>query len=263
MKLTFLGTGTSNGIPVIGCACPVCCSDDPHDKRTRTSALLSTDGRHLLIDASPELRLQAVAVGLRQIDAVLFTHPHADHVAGFDDLRRFNYLNQASLPVYTDELTAGILRERFAYAFENPFPFFGGKPDLDMHVFNGPFEAQGIPVTPFQVGHGSWTVNGFRFGDLVYLTDAKVIPEAAMETMRGARLLVINALRHAPHPVHLSLDEALAVIEEIGPERAYIVHLSHEMGKHAEVSAELPPGVELAYDGLTVALDGGGDDRVS
>jgi len=255
MKLTFLGTGTSNGIPVIGCDCPVCTSADPHDKRTRTSALVEVDDTRVLIDASPELRLQAVAAGLKRVDAVLFTHPHADHVAGFDDLRRFNLINQARLPVYTDELTAGNLRQRFAYAFEHPFPFFGGKPDLDMHIFDGPFDVLGVPVMPFQVGHGGWTVNGFRFGDLVYLTDAKTIPETALDAMHGARLLVINALRRDPHPVHLSLYEALAVIEEIGPERAYIVHISHEMGRHADVSAELPPGVELAHDGLVVTLD--------
>lgn len=258
MKLTFLGTGTSNGIPVIGCHCSVCSSDDPRDRRTRTSAFLEVDGKTILIDTSPELRLQAVAAGLERIDAVLFTHPHADHVGGFDDLRRFNQINQAQLPVYTDALTAGNIRERFAYAFERPFPFFGGKPDLDLRVFDGPFEVLGIPVVPFQVGHGSWTVNGFRFGDLVYLTDAKDIPPAALDAMRGARTLVINALRRQPHPVHLSLDEALEVIAEIGPQRAYLVHISHEMGPHAAVNATLPDGVELAYDGLVVECAGHG-----
>jgi phosphoribosyl 1,2-cyclic phosphate phosphodiesterase len=256
MKLTFLGTGTSNGIPVIGCACHVCASADKHDKRTRTSAVIEIDGRRILIDASPELRLQAIAAGLDRVDAVLFTHPHADHVGGFDDLRRFNLINQARLPAFTDVMTADNLRVRYAYAFENPFPFFGGKPDLDLHIFQGPFDVLGVRVIPFQVGHGRWTVNGFRFGDLVYLTDAKVIPEESMEAMRGARLLVINALRRDPHPVHLSLYEALGVIAEIGPERAYIVHLSHEMGAHAEINAELPPGVELAHDGLVVTLSG-------
>jgi phosphoribosyl 1,2-cyclic phosphate phosphodiesterase len=254
MRLTFLGTGTSNGIPVIGCHCSVCTSDDPRDKRTRTSAVVEIDGRSILIDSATELRLQALAVGLERVDAVLFTHPHADHVGGFDDLRRFNQLNQARLPVYTDPLTAGLIRHRFGYAFERPFPFFGGKPDLDLHEFDGPFEVLGVPVTPFQVSHGSWTVNGFRFGDLVYLTDAKVIPLAAMDAMRGARVLVINALRRTPHPVHLSLGEALEVIAEICPERAYIVHISHELGSHADVSATLPVGVELAYDGQVVEI---------
>ncbi|MEZ4572724.1 MAG: MBL fold metallo-hydrolase [Thermomicrobiales bacterium] len=252
MKLTFLGTGTSNGIPVIGCTCRVCTSDDPRDKRTRTSAFVEIDGKRILIDTSPELRLQSLAVGLDRIDAVLFTHPHADHVGGFDDLRRFNQINQAKLPVYTDELTAGNILQRFGYAFEQPFPFFGGKPDLDLHIVEGEFDVLGIPVESFQVGHGRWIVNGFRFGDLVYLTDAKDIPEEAMAAMRGARHLVINALRRQPHPVHLSLDEALEVIDVIGPEQAYIVHISHDMGTHAEVSDELPAGVQLAYDGLSV-----------
>ncbi len=254
MKLTFLGTGTSNGIPVIGCSCSVCTSDDPRDWRTRTSAFVETRGKRILIDASPELRLQAVAVGLDRIDAVLFTHPHADHVGGFDDLRRYNQINQARLPVFTDHLTAGNLRERFAYAFEHPFPFFGGKPDLDLQVFDGPFDVLGVPVVPFQVGHGRWIVNGFRFDDLVYLTDAKEIPDESIEAMRGARVLIINALRQRPHPVHLSLDEALGVIDEIGPEEAYIVHISHEMGPHAPINASLPPGVQLAYDRLTVEV---------
>ena len=256
MKLTFLGTGTSNGIPVIGCGCPVCTSGDWRDKRSRTSAVIEADGRRILIDTAPELRLQAVAAGLDRIDAVLYTHLHADHVAGFDDLRRFNQINQAKIPVFADALTAASIRQRFSYAFEDPFPFYGGKPDLDLQIFDGPFEAVGVPIIPFQVGHGRWAVNGFRIGDLVYLTDAKLIPDEAMETMRGARLLVINALRRQPHPVHLSLDEALEVIADIGPEQAYIVHVSHEMGTHAEVSAMLPDGVAIATDGLVVTVSG-------
>jgi phosphoribosyl 1,2-cyclic phosphate phosphodiesterase len=252
MRLTFLGTGTSNGVPVIGCRCSVCTSIDPRDRRTRTSAVVEVDGKAILIDSATELRVQALAVGLERVDAVLFTHPHADHVGGFDDLRRFNQINQAKLPVYTDPVTAEIIRHRFGYAFERPFPFFGGKPDLELYEFNGPFDVLGVPVTPFQVGHGSWTVNGFRFGELVYLTDAKEIPAPALAAMRGANVLVINALRQTPHPVHLSLGEALAVIAETGPERAYIVHISHELGPHAAVSATLPDGVELAYDGQVV-----------
>jgi len=253
MRITFLGTGTSNGIPVIGCNCSVCTSPDLRDQRTRTSALVEADGRTLLIDTSPELRLQAVANRLSRIDAVLYTHAHADHVAGFDDLRSFNYLNQAPLDVYTDELTGVLLRERFAYAFENPFPFYGGKPDLRLHVFDGPFSAVGVEVVPFQVGHGRWTVTGFRFGPLVYLTDAKVVPPAAIDAMRGAEVLVINALRDDPHPVHLSIPEALEIIDEVRPRRAYLTHLSHDIS-HAELSARLPDNIQVAYDGLVVDL---------
>lgn len=255
MRLTFLGTGTSNGIPVIGCHCPVCTSRDPRDRRTRTSAVVHVDDKAILIDTSPELRLQAVANGLDRIDAVLYTHPHADHIGGFDDLRRFNQINQAKLDVYADRVTADNITERFGYAFERPFPFFGGKPDLNLHVFDGPFQVAGQRVRPFQATHGSWTVNGFRFGDdLVYLTDAKDIPPASIDAMRDTEVLVINALRQRPHPVHLSLDQALGVIEKVRPRRAYIVHISHEMGAHAAVSACLPDGVELAVDGLTVGI---------
>lgn len=253
MRITFLGTGTSNGIPVIGCTCQVCSSLDPRDKRTRSSALVESDGRTLLIDTSPELRLQARANDVSTVDAVLYTHAHADHVAGFDDLRSFNFINQSPLDVHADALTSALIRDRFSYAFENPFPFYGGKPDLNLHVFDGPFMAAGIEVIPFQVGHGRWTVTGFRFGPLVYLTDAKVVPPSAIDAMRGAEILVINALRDRPHPVHLSIPEAIEVIEEVRPRCAYLTHLSHDVG-HAELSARLPENVEVAYDGLLVEV---------
>jgi phosphoribosyl 1,2-cyclic phosphate phosphodiesterase len=253
MRITFLGTGTSNGIPVIGCPCVVCASPDPRDKRSRTSALVEAGGKRLLIDTAPELRLQAVANGISCVDAVLYTHAHADHVAGFDDLRSFNFINQAVLDVHADRLTSDLIRERYAYAFENPFPFFGGKPDLDLRVFDGPFVAAGVDVVPFEVGHGRWTVTGFRFDRLVYLTDAKVVPDAAIDAMRGAEVLVINALRDHPHPVHLSIPEALEIINEVRPRRAYLTHLSHDVG-HAELSRRLPDNVHVAYDGLTVEL---------
>ena len=254
MRITFLGTGTSNGIPVIGCECPVCRSTDPHDRRSRTSAVVSNVSTTILIDTSPELRVQALANKLSCVDAVLYTHAHADHVAGFDDLRSFNQINQARLPVYADQPTASLLQERFGYAFEQPFPFYGGKPDLDLRVFDGPFEVYGLPVTPIPVTHGRWTIHGFRFGDLVYVTDAKTIPASSLELMRDADILVLNALREQPHPVHLSLDETLAVVEEVRPRRAYIVHISHQMGSHAATNARLPAHVRLAHDGLVVEV---------
>lgn len=253
VELTFLGTGTSNGIPVIGCSCAVCRSTDPRDKRLRSSALLRTADQTILIDTSPELRLQALAHNISSVDAVLYTHAHADHMAGFDDLRSFNYVSQARIPVYADHFTADLMQQRYAYAFEAPFPFFGGKPDLDVHEVDGPFQVGGLDVVPIPVGHGRWTVQGFRFGNLVYITDAKVIPRSSLELMRGAEVLVINALRHKPHPVHLSLSEALDVIRKVQPQRAYLTHISHEMG-HAETLALLPAHVEPAYDGLTVTV---------
>lgn len=256
MRIVFLGTGTSTGIPVIGCHCDVCRSLDPRDKRTRTSALIEYNDHRVLIDTAPEMRLQAVAAGIDHIDAVLFTHAHADHVGGFDDLRQFNRLGQAQLDAWADLVTVELLRSRFAYAFESPFHFFGGKPDLNLQAFDGPFDLFGCQVRPIPAGHGRWTVYGFRIGPLAYLTDAKEVPEPSIETMRGARVLVINALRQTPHPVHLSLDEALAIIDELQPEQAFIVHVSHELGTHAEVSAQLPEHVQLAYDGLAVEFDG-------
>lgn len=253
MEITFLGTGTSMGVPMIGCHCAVCHSEDSRDRRTRTSAVVRVDDRNLLIDTSPELRLQAVAVGLERVDAVLYTHPHADHTAGFDELRRFNQLQQREIDIFGDLITISQLRRQYHYAFEDPFPFFGGKPAVRLHEFRGPFEAAGIPIVPLPVKHGRWTVHGFRIGGLVYITDAKEIPATTLDLMGDAEVLVINALRVEPHPVHLSLPEALALIKELRPRRSLIVHVSHHLG-HEETSQRLPTGVELAYDGLTVSV---------
>ena len=254
VELTFLGTGTSNGIPMIGCTCPVCMSNDPRDRRGRTSSVVRFNGKSILIDTSPELRTQAIQAGIRQIDAVFYTHAHADHVAGLDDLRRFNELNQGHLPVYADTGTAELLRERFDYAFHDMFPFYGGKPDLDLHVFDGPFEVFGREVVPIPVTHGRWVVEGFRFGPLVYVTDAKGISESSIDLMRDADVLILNALRPRPHPTHLSIGEALDIIAEVRPRQAFIVHVSHDVS-HAAVSETLPPNVDLAYDGLTVRTE--------
>lgn len=251
IELTFLGTGTSTGVPLIGCSCPVCTSDDPRDRRTRTSAVVRFAGNTILIDTTPELRLQALATGLDHLDAVLFTHAHADHVDGLDDLRRFNELAQAHLPVYADPQAAATLRERFGYAFVDVYPFYGGKPDLTLHEFDGPFRLFDQTIIPIPVKHGRWTVHGFRFGPLVYLTDAKEISATSLESLRGAEVLVLNALRERPHPTHLSIAEALAVIDEVAPRRAYLVHMTHEVS-HEAASADLPPHVALAYDGLRV-----------
>ncbi len=254
LELTFLGTGTSNGIPVIGCHCAVCTSSDPRDTRFRTSAVVRWDDTVILIDTSPELRLQARANALDHVDAVLYTHAHADHTGGLDDLRRFNEINQAHLPVYASPVTAGMLRDRYAYAFTDHFPFYGGKPDLTLHEFEGPFDVSGKTVVPVTVLHGRLEVNGFRFGPLAYVTDAKSIPDASLELLKGVEILVLNALRERSHPTHLSLSEATDIARQLQPRQTWLVHLSHE-SSHAAASAGLPDGVAVAYDGLTLHIE--------
>ena len=250
-ELTFLGTGTSNGVPVIGCECGVCASADPRDRRSRTSAVVRDRDRVYLIDTATELRLQALAVGLRRVDAVLMTHPHADHTGGFDDLRRFNELMGRHLPIYADPRTPSILRERFAYTFVDQYPFYGGKPDLTLHVVEGPFDLFGREVLPVTVFHGRLPILGYRFGDLAYVTDAKEIPSDSLNLLRDLDILVLNALRERPHPTHLSLSEAVAIIEDVRPRIAYLTHVSHELS-HCVATALLPPGIHVAYDGLSV-----------
>jgi len=250
--ITFLGTGTSNGIPVIGCDCDVCHSTDPRDRRTRTSALIHFGGHPILIDTATELRSQSLATGLRRVDAVLMTHAHADHTGGFDDLRRFNELQQEHIPVYADPGTASVLRERYAYAFTDVYPFYGGKPDLTLHEIDRPFDLFGQQVIPVPVLHGRLPITGFRFGDLAYITDAKEIPATSIDLLHDLDVLVLNALRERAHPTHLSFAEAVAVIQTVRPRRAYLVHLSHETS-HADAETFLPSGIEIAWDGLTVS----------
>ena len=254
--ITFLGTGTSNGIPVIGCTCDVCRSPDPRDKRTRTSAVIRQAESVFLIDTATELRAQALSVGLDHVDAALFTHAHADHTGGFDDLRRFNELSQKHLPIFASPETAAVLNVRYAYAFEDAFPFYGGKPDLILNVVNRPFEFNGIEIIPLPVLHGRTPVTGYRIGNVGYVTDAKEIPVETLARLRGLDVLVLNALRPRSHPTHLSISEAVEVICELKPRRAFLVHLSHEIS-HADASAMLPRNVEIAWDGLTIDTEDG------
>ena len=254
--LTFLGTGTSNGVPAIGCRCPVCTSSDPRDTRTRSSAFVRLGEHVVLIDTATELRVQALRAGLDRVDAVLMTHPHADHTGGFDDLRRFNELGGKHLPVYADPGTASVLRERYAYTFVDEYPFYGGKPDLLLHEVRGSFDLFGTDVVPVPVFHGQLPIVGYRFGDLAYLTDAKTVPADSVDLLRGVDVLVINALRERPHPTHLNVSEALDVVEAVGPREAWLTHVSHELA-HAHTDRLLPPHVRVAFDGLTISSRGG------
>lgn len=243
------------GVPVIGRISRASESRDPRDRRNRCSVWIQfADGTDLLIDTSPELRLQALAVGMTHVDAVLFTHAHADHTAGLDDMRAFNAIQQHMIPVYADATVEAAFHQRFAYIFDDPpLPFFGGKPALALHRIDGPFAINGHAIVPVPVPHGRTTVLGFRFGRFAYVTDAAQVPPASRDLLRGLDLLVLNALREHPHPVHLSIAEALAVIADVQPRRAYLTHMSDDV-LHAEDDAKLPPGIHFAYDGLRLEI---------
>ncbi|MBX2979093.1 MAG: MBL fold metallo-hydrolase [Flavobacteriales bacterium] len=254
LSIEFLGTGTSQGVPVIACDCAVCRSTDARDKRLRSAALLRSSGTNLLIDAGPDLRQQALRAGLDRVDAVLLTHEHMDHVAGIDELRSFNFAQQAAMDIHANAATLEAVRRMFHYAFAEPR--YPGTPVLNLHgVGLSTFQAAGVDVLPVEVLHHRMPVLGFRVGGLAYITDAKTITASEMENLAGVDVLVLNALRRAEHYSHLNLHEAMQVVEAVGPRRAYFTHISHLMGTHATVSTELPAGVELAYDGLVVEVD--------
>jgi phosphoribosyl 1,2-cyclic phosphate phosphodiesterase len=258
VRLTFLGTGTSFGIPQIGCGCAVCRSPDPRDRRTRVGALVETDdGKRLLIDTPPELRLQLVAAGVDGVDAVLYTHDHADHVHGIDDVRAFTARRHEPLTMYGSAATVQALARKFPYIFDDAIRPLPGtyKPEgrLGTLVEGEAAFVAGVAVTPARVPHGHADVFAYRIGPLAYVTDAKSLPDAAKAVLRGARTLVVNALFPTPHPTHLSIPEAVAVAEQIGAERTYLTHLTHRTS-HAELEAMLPPNVRPAYDGLVVEV---------
>ncbi len=254
MKVTFLGTGTSQGVPVIACPCEVCSSRDPRDKRLRSSVMLETDDRVLVIDTGPDFRQQMLRTGATQLDGILYTHSHKDHIAGMDDVRAFNFVLKRAMDLYCNEATLEALKREFYYAFEeHKYP---GVPDIRVHLINGSesFEAAGIEVTPVQVFHYKMPVLGFRVGDFTYITDANRIPEEEKEKIRGSKVLVLNALRKTEHVSHFSLSQAIQMARELEAERTYFIHMSHQMGLHAEVEKELPSGMHLAYDGLVVEV---------
>jgi len=259
VRLVFLGTGTSYGVPQIGCSCRTCTSADPRDKRTRTAALIESGGRRLLIDTPPELRLQLVAAGVTALDGVLFTHAHADHVHGIDDLRAFSVRQRGRLPVYGAAGTLAELGRRFGYIFDAaPAQPGTSKPELTAHPLapDAETEIAGLRVRTLALPHGDRTVLGYRVGPVAYLTDAKEIPDTARAQLAGLEVLVLNALLPRPHPLHLSIPEAVATALQIGARRTFLTHLTHHTS-HAELAAELPDGVAPAYDGLVVEVEAG------
>jgi phosphoribosyl 1,2-cyclic phosphate phosphodiesterase len=298
LKVTFLGTGTSHGVPMIGCRCDVCRSTDPRDQRTRPSILIELGAhgaiadrladapsravphredsggrspdpasaefpgfgspvadavRTILVDTSTDLRAQALALGLARVDAILFTHSHADHILGLDEVRRFNVLQQGSMPCYGDERTLRDLRQTFGYIFDKATFPGGGTPQIQLTRIVGPFSLGGVEILPVPIFHGPRPILGFRLGSFAYLTDCSRIPDGSWPLLAGVRTLVIDALRDRPHPTHFSVGEAIDAVARVAPERAYFTHICHDL-PHAATCARLPEGIQLAYDGLVLQV---------
>jgi phosphoribosyl 1,2-cyclic phosphate phosphodiesterase len=257
LTITVLGSGTSMGVPTLGCHCPVCESTDPHDKRLRPSLLLSRNGQNVVIDTTPDFRTQALRVGLDRLDAVLLTHGHADHILGFDDLRPYNIRQRAAMPVFGNEETFRIIRRVFAYVFDNR-PTLSTVPSVNLHEVQGPFELLGIPIIPVSLSHGELDVLGYRFGRAAYLTDFSRLPESSVPLLEDLDDLIVDALRDIPHPMHQTVEQALALIDKLKPKRAWFTHIAHDLG-HEATNERLRkagyPHVQLAYDGLQLKVE--------
>lgn len=252
MRLTFLGTGTSKGVPEIGCTCPVCMSTDPRDKRLRVSVLVETDEARILIDCGPDFREQMLRIPFDRLDGVLLTHEHYDHTGGIDDLRPFGIFGD--IDVYADELTHCHLRERLPYFFREVL--YPGVPRLQFHTMEHytPFTIKDTQITPLQVMHGKLPIMGYRIGALGFMTDMTEAPEETLTQLMGVDTLVIGALRQRPHATHQTIDEAIAVAHKVGAREVYLIHMNHEAGLHAKTDAQLPEHVHLSYDGLTIEI---------
>ena len=249
LKITFLGSGTSSGVPMIACPCAVCASTDPKDNRLRSSILVESDTTTIVIDTTPDFRYQMLRRNVKKLDAVLFTHPHKDHIAGLDDIKAFNYFQQSAMKVFANELTQTAIKKEFSYIFSDfKYP---GIPDISLHeIKNDLFVAGDIPVIPVKVWHLKMPVLGFRFGNFTYITDANRINEPEKEMIKGSSIIVLNALRHEKHISHFSLQQAIDLVNELNIPEAYFTHISHQLGLHNEVDPSLPPGIHLAYDNL-------------
>lgn len=254
MRVTFLGTGTSHGVPMIGCRCAVCLSPDPRDRRHRPSILITLDsGAAVLVDTATDLRTQAISLGVARVDAVVYTHSHADHIFGFDEIRRFNVLSGRPMPVYGDAVTLADLRRTFPYAFTPPDQLGGGVPQVDTVEVTGPFDVCGQRFVPVPILHGRRPILGYRVGPFAYLTDCSAIPPESERLLAGVEVLVLSALRHRPHPTHFSLAEAVAAAARIGAGRTWFTHMCHDLG-HEATNRDLPEGMALAWDGLTIEV---------
>lgn len=251
--ITVLGSGTSMGVPTIGCDCQVCTSRDAHDRRTRPSILIGYNERFVLIDSTPDFREQALRENIRRIDAVLYTHAHADHILGLDDLRPLTFKREQKLPLYADEPTAKIIERMFAYVFD-PESTYSTRPQVTLHRLNGALELFGARFQPLKVLHGNTAITAFRFGTAAYLTDFSSIPETTMELLQDLDILFLDALRRRPHPTHSSLDESVKIVQRLKPRRAFFVHMSHDLA-HEETNRHLPPNVRLAYDGMKLEFE--------
>lgn len=247
-----MGTGTSTGVPTLGCHCPTCSSTDPHDQRTRSSILLEFSGRYVVIDTTPDFRQQALRQKLDRLDAVIFTHTHADHVFGLDDVRVYNLRQKRAIPIYADSRSMQDIRRIFNYVFEANYAA-GGLPKFDPHLIDGGFELWGERITPLPVFHGSLPVLGFLFGKSAYVTDFSVIPESTFELLAGLDVLILDALRHKPHPTHSTLENSVELVKKLKPKHAFFTHIAHELG-HESTNASLPPNMRLAHDGLQLEL---------
>jgi len=251
MKITILGSGTSTGVPMVGCHCPVCSSTDPRDKRTRASILVESEGMRILVDTSTDLRRQALREQVPQIDAVFFTHTHADHINGIDDLRGFHFIHRRVIPCYGSPETIRQVIAGFSYIFKD-FQTEGYSPLMEAVPVDGPFELFGCRIRPIPLLHGPFESTGYRFNDAAYLTDCSSIPPDSLTRLQGLELLIIDGLRYSPHPNHFNIEGALKVVQQLQPRRALLTHLTHEV--HHCDEKRLPEGTEFAYDGLTIEL---------
>lgn len=253
IKITFLGTGTSSGVPMIGCTCEVCTSANKKDNRLRSSVMIESAETTIVVDTTPDFRYQMLRLGVKKVDAIIFTHPHKDHMAGLDDVRSFNFITQKPMEVYCNYLTEEALRRDFYYAFsDTKYP---GVPEINLHtITDKAFKINDLTIQPVLVWHLKMPVLGFRFGPFTYITDANQIEEEEKDKIRGSKVMVLNALRKEKHISHYNLDEAIAMVQELAVPEAYFTHISHQLGLHEEIESELPAGIHLGYDGLTLQL---------